>query len=137
MEGNPLFPGGGGGPAVLPGHKIDRRDRLGALADDGSLDLVRRPYPERREVIGDEFGRAVEVRVRYPDAAWRQRLERHLDVRQARDRQRAEARAVIGDVPAQLLVPGWLARQPGVLLGEPASGLDRVRTAGPVEDPVQ
>ncbi len=79
-------------------------DRLRALAQDRPLDLVRGPASELHLVTGHEVRGPVEVGVRHPDAARRQRLERVLDVGQAGDGQRAHRRAVIGDGPAEHLV---------------------------------
>ena len=74
---------------VLHWLEEDRGDRFRALAQDRPLDFVRGPPAELRLVPGHEVRGTVEVGVRHPDAARRQRLERVLDVGQAGDGQRA------------------------------------------------
>src|SRR5215470_10585600 len=109
---------------ILHRLQVNGGHRLRPLTQDGPLNLVRRPDAERRNVIGDETRCTVEVRIRHPHATGRQRLERNLYVRKAGDRKRAVARAVIGDVATQYLVPAWLAGQLEVLLGELPRGFD-------------
>ena len=122
---------------VLHRLQEDGGHRLRALAQDGPLDLVGGPQAERGQVVGDEPRRAVEVGVRYPDPAGRQRLEWLLDRGQPGDGQRAHRGAVVGDVPAEHLVPAGLAGRLEVLLGQLPGGLHRLGAAGGEEHPVQ
>ena len=120
-------------------HRLQehRRDRLRALAQDGPLDLVGGPPAEVRDVVGNEVGGPVEVRVRHPHPAGRQRLEGILDVGQPGDGQRAHRCAVVGDVTAEHLVPLRLAGQLEVLLGQLPGRLHGLGAAGGEEDPVE
>ena len=123
---------------VLHRLEEDRRDRLGVLAQDRPLDLIGRPEAELLfRPLGREVGRAVDVRVRHPDAAGRQRLEVVLDRGQAGDRERAHRRAVVGVLAAEHLVPGRLADALEVRLGQLPGRLDGLGARGGEEHLVQ
>ncbi len=81
--------------------------------------------------------RAVEVGVRDAHPARGQRLERLLDRGQPGDGQRPHRGAVIGDLPAEHLVPARLTDGLEVLLGQLPGRLDRLGAAGGEEHPVQ
>src|ERR1700678_702247 len=77
---------GGAAAGVLHRLEVHRRDRLGVLAQDRPLDLVGRPDAELLvRPPGREVGGTVDVGVRHPDAAGRQRLEVMLDGGEAGD----------------------------------------------------
>ena len=121
---------------VLHRLQVDRGHRRRALAEDGALDLVGRPPPERLQRVA-VLGRAVEVRVRHAYGPGHQRLEGVLDVGQAGDRQRAHRRAVVRDLAADHLVPAVLAGQLEVVAGQLERRLDGLGAAGGEEDPVE
>ncbi len=121
---------------VLDRFEEDGGDRVGALVLDRDGDLVGGPAAERGRVVAVDRG-AVDVRVRHPEGARDQRLERRLQLRQSGDRQRAVGGAVVRDRAADHLVLGGFAGQLEVLLGQLPGGLDRLAATAGEEDPVQ
>ena len=150
---------------VLDRLEEDGRDGVGALLDDGLLDLVGRPPAERLQVAAEigrtiSFGHclaaagaivrepagdrgaavlvgAVEVRVGHVHRGRHEGLERFLQRRDAGDGQGAVGGAVVGDLPADDLGLGGLAGELEVLLRRLPGGLDGLAAAGREEHPVE
>ncbi len=115
---------------VLHGLEEHRRHALGALELDGLGDAVGSPPAERRDVVGVSLG-PVEVGVRHLVGTGNQRFEGGLRDRDPGDRQSALGGAVVGDIAADHLVLGGLARELVVLLGQLPRRLDGLAaTAG-------
>ena len=82
-------------------HRFEKHcgDGVGSFELDRLSDAVGRPLPERLDVGPEQLRRPVEIRVRHPEPAGGERLERRLISRQPGDRERALGGPVIGDSP--------------------------------------
>ena len=107
--------------------------RLGALHLDAQRDVV--GAAQRARVELGAVDAAVAVRVLHLHGAGHQRLERRLDGGDAGDRERAHARAVVGEGAADHLVPRRLAHGGEVLAGQLPRRLHRLRARRGEEHP--
>jgi hypothetical protein len=128
--------GWGEAPAgVLHRFEEHRRDRLGALLQDGALDVVGAAQRARRRMRTQVT--SVAVGVRHVEGAGHERFERHPQRGDPGDGERPHRRAVVGDVAGDDLVAAGLADGLEVLAGELPGRLDRLGAAGGEEHPVE
>ncbi len=110
-------------------HRLgdDRRDRLGSLAFDERLDRVDARDAARGSREAERAAQAVAGRCLRP--VDEQRFEPRAALRMAADGERAERRAVIGEIAADHLPAFGPTRRHMVLAREAQRGVHRLRTA--------